>query len=263
MPSVSATRSSASTWAPSSAREAPGVRRCRSRASLTRNRSSLMATATVSSSARLLPLRLPRACANSDSLGSVPLKPNTWRISPMRPVSEPSCATKYNSCLVSSIGGALRNAASPPSASRLISRSTLANACLSGLLIGNAFLPSASSVPAATQNNRRAGSAQVIGTNCSQTSVRSRIVAGLLSSLSQRSSAPWNSPRNVSARRLSSDWSRGDRGPCADGGNGRDRSGENSTLSFKPFSPRDSRSWLSKGSSTIGMSRWPLCSRSR
>ncbi len=118
-------------------------------------------------------------------------------------------------------------------------------------------------MPPATQNRRRAGSAQVIGTSWSQTSARSLTVAALLSSFSQRSKAPWNRLRIPSARRLSSAGSSGICGPCADGGSGRDRSGENSTLSFRPFSPRDSRSRLSSGSSTIGMSRWPLCRRSR
>jgi len=47
----------------------------------------------------------------------------------------------------------------------LISRSTFASACFSGLLAANTFLPSASSVPAAIQNNRRGASAWVIGTS--------------------------------------------------------------------------------------------------
>ena len=263
MPSVSATRSSASTWSLSPAAGASGERRCRSSASLTRIRSSLIAPATVDSSARLRPLRLPRACAISDSLGRYSPRPNTCRISPMRPWSVGACATKYSSWRVSSSGGSLRNAASPPSASRLISCSTFASACFSGRVASNAFFASASSVPAATQNRRRACSESVIGTSCSQTSVRSRIVAALLSSFSQRSSADWNRLRSVSARRLSSSAASGSDGPAADGGSGRDRSGENSTASDRPFSPRGSRSSLSSGSSTIGMSRWPLCRRSR
>jgi hypothetical protein len=70
MPSVSLTRVSASTCSRSSLTSVWRVRRCRSNASLTRRRSSLIAAETVSSSARLRPLRLPRACSSSSSLGS-------------------------------------------------------------------------------------------------------------------------------------------------------------------------------------------------
>ena len=69
MPSVSLTRVSASTCGRSSLTSVWRVRRCRSSASLTRSRSSLIAADTVSSSARLRPLRLPRACSSSSSLG--------------------------------------------------------------------------------------------------------------------------------------------------------------------------------------------------
>ena len=70
MPRVSLTRPRASTCGRRSSMSVLPVRRCRSSESLTRNRSSLIAAETVSSSARLRPLRLPRACSISDSLGS-------------------------------------------------------------------------------------------------------------------------------------------------------------------------------------------------
>ena len=216
------------------------VRRCRSSASLTRSRSSLIAAATVSSSARLRPLRLPRACASSASLGSC--APSSKVVAQARPsgrMSAVAVGDVVQQLRVSSAAGSARGARRRRRRRRrLISRSTLAEGLAQRRAsIGNAPSRSAPATDERPTTCAAPARADVSAAGCRQ---RRRVSAMRRGVAVFRPGGQAPRAARPVLRRERRELGCGQRHARAGAGagSGRSRSGENSTLSLRPVSPR-------------------------
>gem|GEM_PF-5834285 len=262
MPRVSATRARSAACGCRAA-GSPPVRRCRSSASLTRSSSSLTALPTVLSSSRLRPARLPRAWSSSASLGMCASRSKAWRSASSAGCGTRACATRNSSWRVGSWLTTPRDSAGRVSSSwaRATARAMPAKAPCSAGPGCSAPSRSASAAEASTHSMRRVASWAVFSSIAAAPSARAAASAGAPSS-GQAASAC--SKRSRARTAWSRRWVEGSAEVAGtESGSGPVRSGANSTLSLRPGSPRAARISLSSGSSTIGMSRWPFCRRSR
>ena len=262
MPRVSATLASSAACGCRSA-ALPPVRRCRSSTSLTRSNSSLTTPPTVLSRSELRPDRLPRACSSSAWLGVRASSPNACRSASSCGCASLVWATRYSSWRVGSwLATPWSELANWSSAwAWRTARATPAKAARSAWLAASAPSRRAAAVEDSTHSMRRVVSCSAFSSSAAAAAASSTGSPGapcsgqVASARSNRAWATaWRSWRWLQASGAGS-------GTCS--GSGRLRSGANSTLSLSPAAPRAARRSLSRGSSTIGMSRWPFCSRSR
>ena len=259
MPSVSPTRPRVSACGSSPTGPPAPVRRCRSNASLTRSRSSFTAAATVSSSARLRPLRLLCAWSSSASLGAAWSRSNVPRSSTSAGWSALPPAAWNSSWRVASWAASTPANPSLSTRWRRASRTTLENACRRPAEEASAPSPSAWTTRCATHSIRCTGSPVACGSRVPRSAAKAVASVGMPSSGHASIAADSASTGPVASASMPSAAVIGGRSD----GIGRSRSGANSTLSLSPAAPRAARSSLSSGSSTIGISRCPPCNRSR